>query len=230
MSHDPRSVRLARHLSTEHAATRTYTGSPLARWNIATASPAPQRGYHGATTRLLRELLRGYYEATTRLLRGYYEATTRLLRDYYEATTRPLPDHYQATMRLPRGYYQEPHARHSASSTAAAAPLVCRRRSRQQLGAGADDPHTNGKISRRPFSTCRTSWTTPKTKHANLLVQQDAAGVQPSLHSDLADEDEHVKRAGLGQVEHDGAVHDRQAPTPASSNHVACAGQHPVAP
>ena len=26
------------------------------------------------------------------------------------------------------------------------------------------------------------------------------------------------------------AVRDRQAPTPASSNHVACAGQHPVAP
>jgi len=70
-------------------------------------------------------LLRGYYES-------YYEATTRLLRGYYEATTRPLPGHYQATTRLPRGYYQEPHARHSASSTAAAAPLVCRRRSRQQ--------------------------------------------------------------------------------------------------
>ena len=117
--------------------------------------PAPQRGYHGATTGLLRELLRGYYEATTRLLRGYYEATTR-----------PLPGHYQATTRLPRGYYQEPHARHSASSIAAAAPLVCRRRSRQQLGAGADDPHTSGKNSRRPSSTCRASWTTPKTKRA----------------------------------------------------------------
>jgi hypothetical protein len=117
------------------------------RRRIATASPAPQRGYHGAryeaTTRAITTL-RGYYEATTRLLRGYY-AGTRLLRGYYEAATRPLPGHYQATTRLPRGYYQEPHARHSASSTAAAAPLVYRRRSRQQLGAGADDPHTNGK-------------------------------------------------------------------------------------
>jgi len=156
MSHDPRSVGLARHLSTEHAATRTYTGSsPLARRNIATASPAPQRGYHGATTRLLRELLRGYYGATTRLLRGYYEATTRL-----------LPGHYQATTRLLQGYYQEPPARHSASGTAAAAPLVCRRRSSRQLGAGVDDPHTERKISMRPFSMCRTSWPTPKTKHA----------------------------------------------------------------
>ena len=106
-------------------------------------APAPQRGYHEATTRLLlsyytraaTRLLRGYDEATTRsttgLLRGYHEATTRLLRGYYVATTRLLttrllPGHYQATTRLLRGYYQEPHARHSASSTAAAAPLVCR--------------------------------------------------------------------------------------------------------
>jgi hypothetical protein len=43
-------------------------------------------------------------------------------------------------------YYQEPHARHSASSTAAAAPLVCRRRSSWQLEAGVDDPHTERKI------------------------------------------------------------------------------------
>ena len=125
------------------------------RRRIATASPAPQRGYHGATTRLLRELLRGYYGATTRLLRGYYEATTRL-----------LPGHYQATTRLLQGYYQEPPARHSASGTAAAAPLVCRRRSSRQLGAGVDDPHTERNISMRPFSMCRTSWPTPKTKHA----------------------------------------------------------------
>ena len=38
----------------------------------------------------------------------------------------------------------------------AAAQLVCRRRSRQPLGAGADDPHTNRKITRRPFSRCGT--------------------------------------------------------------------------
>ena len=38
----------------------------------------------------------------------------------------------------------------------AAAQPVCRRRSRQPLGAGADDPHTNRKITRRPFSRCGT--------------------------------------------------------------------------
>jgi hypothetical protein len=105
------------------------------RRRIATASPAPQRGYHGATTRLLRELLRGYYEATTRLLRGYYEATTR-----------PLPGHYldyQATTRLPRGYYQEPHARHSGlgqqhnsgSTARLPAPLTPATRSRRLRSA-----------------------------------------------------------------------------------------------
>ena len=121
------------------------------------------RGHHEATTRLRRGLPRGYYykatkKSTTRplrglLRRGHYEATTRLLRGYHQATT-------------VRGYEQEPRARHLASSTAAAAQLVCRRRSTQQLGAGADDPHTVRRISRRPFSTCRTSRPTPESTHA----------------------------------------------------------------
>ena len=63
----------------------------------------------------------------------------------------------------------------------------------------------------------------------HILIEQDAVGVHPSLQSDLADEHEHVERAGLGQVDRDGAVRDRQAPAPASSNHVACAEQHLVA-
>ena len=68
-----------------------------------------------ATTRLLRELLRGYYErgyhevyygSTTGPLRGfYYEATTWPVRGYYEATTseattRLLPGYYEAITRL----------------------------------------------------------------------------------------------------------------------------------
>ena len=48
-----------------------------------------------------------------------------------------------------------------------------------------------------------------------------------SMQSDLADEHEHVERAGLGQVDRDGAVRDRQAPAPASN--AACAEQHLVA-
>ena len=80
------------------------------------------RGYYEATTRLLR----GYYEATTRLLRGYYEATTWLLRGYYEATTRPLPGYYEATTRLLPGAARAPLGQqHSSGSTARLpAPLV----------------------------------------------------------------------------------------------------------
>ena len=40
--------------------------------------------------------------------------------------------------------------------------------------------------------------------------------MQPSLSSDLVDEREHVERVGLGSVDRDGAVHDRQAPASAS--------------
>jgi len=50
----------------------------------------------------------------------------------------------------------------------------------------------------------------------------------PARTTDLADELEHVERAGLGQVHPDGAVHDEQAPAPASSSHGACAGHNLV--
>ena len=35
-----------------------------------------------------------------------------------------------------------------------------------QLGAGVDDPHIEGKVSRRPFSSRSASWPTPEAKHA----------------------------------------------------------------
>jgi len=41
---------------------------------------------------------------------------------------------------------------------------------------------------------------------------------EPTCTTDLADEHEHVERAGLGQVHHDGEVHDAQAPAPATSS------------
>jgi len=108
------------------SSTPTGPSPPRRRRRIATASPAPQRGYHGATTRLLRELLRGYYEATTRLLRGYYEATTRPLPGYYEATTRLLP----GAARTPLGQ------QHSSGSTARLpAPLTPATRSRRRRSA-----------------------------------------------------------------------------------------------
>ena len=50
------------------------------------------------------------------------------------------------------------------------------------------------------------------------LVQHDVDCVQPSLHSDLADEHEHVERAGLGHVHNEGEVLDVQASAPARSS------------
>ena len=75
-----------------------------------------------------------------------------------------------------RAVVQEPRARHLASI--AAAQLVCWRRSSWQLQAGVDGPHTKRKISRRPFSTCRTSWPIPEAEHATSAV---AAAQQPKF-------------------------------------------------
>ena len=116
---------------------------------------------------------------------------------------------------------------HSAKPPAAAAQLISRRRSFQQLRAGADEPHTNRKILRRPFSTCNMHMCMcMQNRLANSEDQAhhiaSSAGcswcVQPSLHSDLADEHEHVERAGLGHVHHEGEVLDAQASAPASSS------------
>ena len=56
----------------------------------------------------------------------------------------------------------------SGLSCAAAAAQLCRRRSSRQLGAGVDVPHTEREISKRPFSTCRTCWSTPESTLATL--------------------------------------------------------------
>ena len=53
---------------------------------------------------------------------------------------------------------------------------------------------------------------------------------EPTCTTDLADEHEHVERAGLGQVHHDGEVHDAQAPPPASSSPDTCARPASVPP
>ena len=189
-------------------------GSPPRRQHRSEATTGLLRGYYESSC---YEATTGYYEAAS------YQATTRLLPGYYQATTRILPGYYQATTRSraratwPAAPQQQPSSSAGAAhaSNSEPAPTI---RTPVERTRGGRPPHAEqaGQLRR------------PSAPH--LLVQQDAVGVQPSLHSDLADEDEHVERAGLGQVDHDGAVHDRQAPTPASSNHVACAGQHPVAP
>ena len=52
---------------------------------------------------------------------------------------------------------------------------------------------------------------------------------EPGRTADLADEHEHVERAGLGQVHHEGDVHDAQASAPASSS-LGDHARHPLIP
>ena len=154
------------------------------RRRIATASPAPQRGYYGATTRLLRELLlRGYYKATTRLL------AIRLLPGipgYYQATTRPLPGYYQATTRLLPGYYQELRARHSAkqhrSSSPARLPAPLNPAARSWRRRSA---HREKDLEEAVLHVARAEQAgqlrSSRTPH--VLEQQGVVGVHASLHN-----------------------------------------------
>ena len=98
------------------------------------------------------------------------------------------------------------------------APLTPAARSRRRRAAYQSKDHeeavlqvwntsANSEDHVRQLASCRRVW----------------MWMQTSLSSDLADEREHVERVGLGQVVRDRAVHGRQAPAPASSNHVACA-------
>ena len=65
-----------------------------------------------------------------------------------------------------RAVAQEPARakQHGSSSTAG---LVCQSRASRQLGAGADEPHTNRKIVRRPFFRCRTRRPTLKITYSS---------------------------------------------------------------
>ena len=90
-------------------------------------------------------------------------------------------------------------------------------------GAGVDDPHTERKVSKRPFSTCRRSRPTPEAKHATRtradLCSRVPLDCTPAITIDLADAHEHDERAELDQEHHDEADHNAQAPSPASSKH-----------
>ena len=61
---------------------------------------------------------------------------------------------------------QEPATRHSASSSAAAAQLVCWQHASRKLVAGTDVSHIKRKIARRPLSTCKTTRPVPDSDDA----------------------------------------------------------------
>jgi hypothetical protein len=198
----------------------TGPSPPQRRRRIATASPAPQRGYYRATTRLLRELLlRGYYKATTRLL------AIRLLPGYYQATTRPLPGYYQATTRLLPGAARAPLGQQHRSRSPARlpAPLNPAARSRRRRSAHSEKDLEEA-VHHVPNKPANSGVHARHTSLSSRMLLEST----PACTTDLADELEHVERAGLGQVHHDGAVRDEQAPAPASSSHGACAGYNLV--
>ena len=102
--------------------------------------------------------------------------------------------------------------------------------SQQQPSSSAGAAHASSSepapTSRTPIERSRGG-RSPRAEQAGQLrrpssparlVQHGVDCVQPSLHSDLADEHEHVERAGLGHVHHEREVLDAQASAPASSS------------
>jgi hypothetical protein len=153
--------------------------APLPALRRRLEAAADRNRVASTATRLPRGSLRGYYESyydSTRLLRGYYEATTRLLRGNaattwllrgcYETTTRPLPGYYEATTRLLPGAARTPLGQqHSSGSTARLpAPLTpatrsWRRRSAHQWkdARGGRSPHMPNKLDNSEDQACHIS-------------------------------------------------------------------------
>ena len=82
-----------------------------------------------------------------------------------------------------RAVVQEPRARHSAMQQQQQKLICWRRRSSWQFEAGVDDPRTEGKVSRRPSSTCRASRLNLEAEHAHLLVQDCQEALVPGCAS-----------------------------------------------
>ena len=97
-------------------------------------------------------------------------------------------------------------ARHSASSTAAAAPLVLRRLWLDRSETAADVPHSKFKISRRRFSTCVCQFRMQPTCRA--LQQQAQCWLSRQATIDIAHESEPVELVVPDDDQHDGRVHD----------------------
>ena len=65
--------------------------------------------------------------------------------------------------------------------------------------------------------------------HHTCSCSRSSLGCTPCRTADLADEHEHVERAGLGQVHHEGEVLDAQVSAPASSS-LGDHARHPLIP
>ena len=116
---------------------------------------------------------------------------------------------------------------HSASSTVAAAPLVCWRRSSWPLGAGVEASTIRTPKGRsrggRLFSTYRSSRPNLEAEHATSALQEALVLVVPASHNRLADGVGHDQddRAGLGLAQSSrwSSSCDVEAPAQASSQY-----------
>ena len=90
-----------------------------------------------------------------------------------------------------------------------------RRRSRRAA-------HQSKDLEEAVLQMCNMLANSKDQAHHTCLCSRFSLGCTPGRTADLADEHEHVRwhveRAGLGQVHHEGEVHDAQASAPASSS------------
>ena len=150
-----------------------------------------------ATTRRYYEV---YYEATARLLRGYHEATTRLLRGllrgyYYKATKKST--YYEATKRsttrLLTGAARAPLGQQHRSSRTARlpAPLNPAARSRRRRSAHREKDLEEA-VLHVPNKPANSG---VHARHTSLSSRVSLESTS-ACTTDLADELEHVERAG----------------------------------
>ena len=78
--------------------------------------------------------------------------------------------------------------------------------------------HQSKDLEEAVLQMCNMLANSKDQAHHTCSCSRFSLGCTPGRTADLADEHEHVERAGLGQVHHEGDVHDAQASAPASSS------------
>ena len=126
---------------------------------------------------------------------------------------------------------QRSHARgHSAKQPSSSSiahlpsPLMPAARSLRRRVA-----HQSKDLEEAVLQMCNMLANSKDQAHHTCSCSRFSLGCTPGRTADLADEHEHVERAGLGQVHHEGEVHDAQASAPAS-NSLGDHARHPLIP
>ena len=104
------------------------------------------------------------------------------------------------------------------------APLTPAARSLRRRAA-----HQSKDLEEAVLQMCNMLANSKDQAHHTCSCSRFSLGCTPGRTADLADEHEHVERAGLGQVHHEGEVLDAQASAPASSS-LGDHARHPLIP